>query len=290
MSRVLFVTAAYGLLWDTMFGGRSGRREHYGESLISLSKLGADFVVYTSNQDEQDYYSDYIRDRADSSSNFRFVQYDLAQYRHHSAILNIQGGFNNLLKDRCFQLQYCKFQWLQQSLDDRYTDTYWIDAGLSHTGLFPSKYKCGDNGYRDQYQFSIFDRQLLNGLVATTDHRITILLNTNRESPLVDSRYLTRQPSTTFHVVGGLFGGKTNNIQQLCHSFDQLADQTIANQHLYTEEQIMTALVINQPDNFNPRSFDTWYHEDSIRQMAPHINPDSVTSFCQMFEAIRQTA
>ena len=71
----------------------------------------------------------------------QFKIFDLKNCEHHQKISELRKTQSNLLHDRCYEIQYSKFFWcLENSINPNFDYVFWIDAGLSHSGLIPPKY------------------------------------------------------------------------------------------------------------------------------------------------------
>jgi hypothetical protein len=69
-------------------------------------------------------------------------------------------------------LQYSKIPFYDFE-DGSYDYYYWIDAGLSHTGLIPDKYLSGV-GYEQYFESSLFNNKLLDNLVRFVENLCSI--------------------------------------------------------------------------------------------------------------------
>jgi len=289
MSKTLFVTSYYGKLWSTKFGGRSGREENYLRSFVSLVRMPADFVIYTS-EEEKPIIEKFISEHIVTTNRITIIVYNLENFIHHVKINSILGGFNNLQPDRCFEIQYGKLYWLENHLNEDYETIYWVDIGLSHIGLWPQKYTFGHDWYTKQFYFNIFNGNLLNNLndsVIKQDKIFTIALDQtiNKGYGNAAAKYYTHNNSHNIgkiHVVGGLFGGTKSRVKDLITKFKEKTIQVLSDDALYTEEQILSILVTNEPERYIIELFENWYHEDS--KGFEHTLTKYKKSFYQIFE------
>ena len=162
---IKIVTAIYSNLYNTELGGRDSRQGHYLNSLRSLLKMSnAIFVCYTS-VNEIDILKDFFYVKNNFNENqIIFKTFDLTQCEFHQDIQRLKGLSNNVLKDRCYEIQYNKLFWLDSISNlEEYEKVYWFDAGLSHGGLFPEEYSFG-NGFERNFQFNLFNENFLSYL------------------------------------------------------------------------------------------------------------------------------
>lgn len=258
--KTLFITAIYNGLWGSSYGGRVGRDTLYLESLINTMRMGGDYVVYCSNSERQQ-IEDFIRAAVQDVS-IRFIEYELKDCPFDRDIFRILDGHNNRWPDRCYHLQYCKFVWLQNHIDEGYDKVYWIDAGLSRDSLFPNRL-VRDNPRNQYYDFTPFNSNVLNRVNNMTSEGIFVFEKSMRDHALVDAKYLREGYAEPTHIVGGWFGGTPHNVKQLIGQFMSTVELMLGNGDLYSEEQIMTCIAAHKPEQFTKAKFDTWYHEDN---------------------------
>ena len=104
--------------------------------------------------------------------------FDLTNTKYFNQIRELKNLEEMKKTDRCFEIQYNKFFWLDNE-DLSYDYYYWIDAGLSHCGLLPDKYLT----HVDQYK-GYYDNGLLNHILNYINGKI------NGKYHYVPSRYI----------------------------------------------------------------------------------------------------
>jgi hypothetical protein len=138
--KIKFITAIYSKLAGSDLGGRDGRGGHYRYSLLSLLKMtDADFVCYTSEDEIYDLEMFYYHENNIPKDKLKFVVFDLYETKFKDLINHTKDLESTRKSDRCIEVQYSKFHWWWNE-DKSYDYYYWIDAGLSHCGLFPNKF------------------------------------------------------------------------------------------------------------------------------------------------------
>jgi len=166
--RTLFVTCLYSKLFGTEFGGRDSRDGHYRHSLKSLLKMSdAKFICYTSEEQINDLKSFFYKKNNFTEDQIQFKVFNLKDCQFHNKISELKKKQNNLLNDRCYEIQYSKFFWCLENCNNSDFDyVFWIDAGLSHSGLIPPKYLDQTKGYWEKYfESSLFNNNFLNNLL-----------------------------------------------------------------------------------------------------------------------------
>ena len=143
------VTAVYDLDPDDALGGRGHGIEYYLASLRSLAKMQAPFVVYTWPRS----VDEIRRFASDQGLTWNVVGFDLARAPRFETIqeMRLRKGYpSRRWRDRCHVLCLSKVHWLAEQArlnpfgSERF---YWIDAGLSYPGLFPTRYLDTPEGF-----------------------------------------------------------------------------------------------------------------------------------------------
>lgn len=264
--KVKFITSIYSNLYGTEFGGRINRGGHYKWSLLSLLKMtDADFVCYTSKEELNDlekfFYEDYNIDK----SKLHFRTFDLNECYFKEIINKYKNIEETKRSDRCIEIQYMKFIWPLEE-DQEYDYYFWIDAGLSHCGLIPSRYLSLTGLHaRGYFESSLFNNTFLSNLIEKTGEKFILIGKENQRnywSRPVNSVHYTNF-DTSLHIIGGLFGGKKNVWNEVIKLFEESVYKVLDyDKILYHEENLMTLIYFNNKDLFNVLEFDTWWHEE----------------------------
>ena len=262
MIKVKFITAIYNNLFGTKFGGRPNRETHYKWSLVSLLRMtNADFTCYTSKDEINELSHFFYIKNGISKEQLTLKTFDL---NDKSNFIFLDSLKNDSIRksDRCYEIQYNKFYWFLKE-DMSYDYYFWIDAGLSYSGLLPDKYLtyCDNNrGYYDSY---FFDNTFLNKLASKTKDKITILAKDNIRnfwSKTVPQKYYKKYDNA-HHIIGGLFGGKKEVMTWFANEFDKNLNKILnETKQIYSEEQIMSLIYQNNKESFTTYNFDIWWH------------------------------
>jgi len=266
--KTLLVTSIYAKLWGTEFGGRPSREHHYKISLLSILNMKPSKVIcFTSPEEIVDLENFFYRDNQISKEFLELKIFDLKNTRYFEKIfskkdLEVMKNF-----DRCFEIQYNKFFWTDELFEMfDYDKVYWFDAGLSHGGLFPEQYSYG-SGYEKNFRFNLFNENFLNKINDITDDKF-LLVGKNNNGAFYWSTTLPHiyynEFKKDYHVIGGFYGGTPENFRKMSRKFDSLVFNLLRNEtELYMEEQILSCMYYNSPDEFNMITFDDWYKKDN---------------------------
>lgn len=279
--KTLLYTSIYSNLYQTEFGGRASRNIHYKYSLLNLLNMKADkYVCFTSSEEIDDLKRFFYKEHSVSPNVLSFQIFDLKHTKHFNLIRNLKNLDEIKKSDRCYEIQYNKFFWLDYIEDIHlYNKIFWIDAGLSHSGIINQKYSTGTDGISKYYQFSLFNPNLLSKFNQITQDKILLINKNNANqfywSTTIPEKYYN-QYSNTEHIVGGLFGGNNKDIFLLKNKFEELLLQLLNQEkQLYFEELIMSCIYKNNLDMFYCLCFDDWYKRDS--------HSDNVKLFYEVF-------
>jgi hypothetical protein len=290
--KVKFITCIYNNLYGTEYGGRPSREHHYKLSVLSLLKItDASFVLYTSSKEYDEIVRYFFTENSIDPNHLTVKKFDLTNSKYYKKIRKVKDLEKSKKSDRCYEIQYNKFYWLKDEIDDLHTHFYWIDAGLSHTGLFPPKYKI-DHEYkhREYYDFSLFNNIFLNNLINITEDRIFILgkdnTGVNYWSQSLPEKYYDTYDNS-IHVVGGLFGGSKNNVSLYVDYFDKILLNTLNLNEIYYEELLMSAIYFNNKNKFIVGYFQTWWYDPAGPYPEGHEFYANNKPFYKIFEDLQ---
>ena len=263
--KTLLLTAIYSNLNGTELGGRMCRKFHYRWSLLNILNIEPTKVIcFTSQEELEELEEWFYTEQKVSKDVLEFKVYDLHGCNYYDLIQGNKDVEAVVNGDRCHEIQYMKFFW-SRLIEDRhdYDRLYWIDAGLSHGGIFPEKYFIGDKWER-HFLINLFNPSILdkwNNL--TLDNKITIMSknNTGRYfwSQTIPEKYYTTY-NRDYHIIGGMFGGTPKSFDSFTNKFEEMLVRVLEDESdLYHEELIMTCLYNNSPDDFKVQHFDDWY-------------------------------
>jgi hypothetical protein len=282
--KTLVYTSIFSNLWGTEFGGRAGRSLHYRHSLLTILNINADkFICFTSREEVDDLEKWFYIQNNISRDKLEFIVFNLFDSKYFDEIKNLKDDHKMMSSDRCYEVQYNKFFWMDLIPNlESYDRIFWIDAGLSHGGIFPEKYTYG-LGHDQHFNFSLFNNELLDKLIKITSEKILILSKNNTGrfywSQTIPSVYYNSY-SNKEHIVGGLFGGTVENMKKLRNRFDSLLKELLEKENeLYFEELLLSCLSINFNEDFISLKFDDWYDREN-----PDYYGSNVKYFYNMFE------
>jgi len=285
--KVKITTCIYSDLYGGDLGGRSGRKDHYRFSLLSLLKMSeADFLCYTSEREIEDLKNFFYETHQVSQDKLKFQVYDIAKTEYAEMINSIKDFEATKKSDRCVEIQYSKFSWFKK--EDRTYDYYfWFDAGLSHTGIIPNKY-LPMLGYRGYFESTLFNDKFLENLISSSEDKFVIVAKENFRNywdGTVNERYYTKYDKSV-HIIGGFFGGKVDLWNKIVDKFDfYLRLISKEEKRLYFEEHIMGLMYQNHKEWFKTLNFDVWWHEDNYKE-APQDFFKVNKSFYKILEEI----
>lgn len=276
--KTLLVTCYYNNLDNTILGGRVGRIWHYFYSLKTIINTGVDIVVYTSEYDLESLNQAIAQSK--HPENVKVIIYDLYSHPNHNYF---QKCMNGTKTDRCNEIMHSKTTWMGNHILDGYDFIYWIDCGLSHGGLFPSKYRDGD-GFEAYFSCNLFNQKLIDNLNNVED-KISICYG-DQTYHVFDANpnnlFFTETPiDENCHIVGGLFGGPVNLVEILCNNYKDILYEMVEKNCFETEENLLTVLYFRYKNMFNTLKFTTWHHEES--DMAIYNKPNE-KHFYKIFE------
>jgi hypothetical protein len=169
--KVKFITCIFSDLYGTEFGGRTGRKDHYRMSLLSLLKMtNADFICYTSDREIDDLKNYFYVQNNIPEEKLKLEIFDLENSKYSTIINEFKDKELMKKTDRCYEIQFSKFYFFSKE-DKTYDYYFWIDAGLSHTGIIPDKYLKGP-GYRCYFESELFNNNFLNNLLRRFDQKL----------------------------------------------------------------------------------------------------------------------
>lgn len=260
------ITSIYSNLYGTDLGGRSSRSGHYRYSLLTLMNMSeADFVCYTSQEEYDDLYNFFYNQQHINQDKLKLKTFDLRNFSLSNKINKIKNIEETKKSDRCVELQYCKFIWSLIESNEDYNHLFWFDAGLSHAGLFPTRYMI-QNGYWSQnFSCTLFDNVFLQKLINFAEDKVVVVAKENKMnywSGTVPTHYY-KQHCMDHHIIGGFFGGQKEKMIFYCNLFLEYANKLLDNETiLYFEEHIMSLMFYNHLELFKAKYFDIWWHED----------------------------
>ena len=266
--RTAIVTCYYTNLHGTKFGGREGRENHYKKSFESLLKMtDADFFVFCDPNSVSD-----IREISDRhpENNIKVIGYDLSDFYMQDLFEKYKDYNFALTSARCQELQYNKSLWLKTviEMDSTYDYYFWIDVGLSYSGLIPNKHLIGHSEDRPEYYNSdLMCNDMLRGLIKYTNDKVFII-NIANAGDFFYNNYIEGidygTDDKSYHTIGGMLGGKMDSVLWFHEQFEKTAREVITTKlQTYDEEMIFNVVYKRNEDKFSSMEFDLWLHDDN---------------------------
>jgi hypothetical protein len=261
-----FITCIYSDLNGTELGGRPGRNGHYRWSILSLLKMtDADFLCYTSEREIESLKNFFYSDHHIDENRLKFEIFDISKTKFFDLINEVKNVDETKRGDRCVEIQYSKFHWWWNE-DKSYEYYYWIDAGLSHTGLIPNKYLNSTGSERRYYESSLFNNDFLKNVIEDTGDKFLLLAKENVNyywSGTVHRKWYTDYDPSR-HVIGGMFGGHKSKWDNVVNIFEDYLQKIMTEDRgLPHEEHIMSLMRVNHKELFETKEFDIWWCPDS---------------------------
>lgn len=291
MSKTTFVTCIYYDLYHTEFNGRSSRELHYMYSLRNILNTNANVKLYTS-QSHVDNIKQFIG--KSHNTNVDIVVQELTDTKYFDFLKDYKKD-RALDPERCYEIMYSKTEWLKQAITDNTFNSecfYWIDAGLSHHGLFPQKFRrndTGDNQYDMWYNYNLFNDKFVDRVLTPVENKLFSICI--EQYNLVQYYYVkelfNKERVYPYHFIGGIFGGYADTALWFCDIFKQRLDKAFELKMLLTEEQIYTSILHDNIEKFDIKTFNTWYYEDPNNPIYDvflcHLNNITPKSFYEIF-------
>jgi len=272
-----FVTAIYDSGPDSLLGGRGWNIDYYLPSLINIANLGAPIVLFCAPQDV-----DRIEDAiAPYFCDCRVVPWALEQFEHFAAFVAWKRTYRSslALNNRNEVLCFLKSWWVQQAIVDNpfgHDLFFWIDAGLTHHGIFPERLGGVElrinhpaSRYHPQNKNNIFTPALGEALAqSVTPGRVSFcaLPSANQARRAAYEQIIAPRTSTpdqsvsiTDHLVGGLFGGYRSDVARVHQHYAEVLKTFIDTRTYTLEEQVFSSVHALHPELFALQRFDTWH-------------------------------
>ena len=171
-----------------------------------------------------------------------------------------------------------KFVFLKMEYEPN-TQLYWIDAGLSHSGLFPSyasKYEVepefknfySNNYLKNEHKVYHYDKaftsEILNKINLYAEQKIVNLYRTYSDDNPSEfkSKLGVKDSFERIYPVGGFFGGKSELIINYIDKCEKFIQEVLDRNEICSEQVVMAYVNATNREWFKNWKFDTFYHED----------------------------
>lgn len=295
------VTSYYPFHNGEPYWGTLNRDKWYKYSLATISNMG-EIICYTDPGDKGYNQLSELKEKL-NLENLTIKIYDIKDNPYQSRVYKIRTEKAERYNSpesygyytRPTAIYWMKFIFLAMEYEPN-TQLYWIDAGLSHNGLFPShanKYGTepefstyyGDNYAANEYKVYNYDKgftpEVLNKINEYAEDKIINLCrSTSDDNPSefntlfnIDVEYNNMFP------VGGFFGGQSDLLLQYVIKCKETIDQILLTNEICTEQAIMAYVNATNRDWFKNWHFSTFYHEE----WGPEIFKEGMISFYNFF-------
>lgn len=283
------VTSYYPYHYDPPFWGQANRERWYKYSIASICSTGVEVVCYTDDRGNSFNELQDIKDKF-NLDNLVIKRFNLEdnpwQDRIYDIRVNKSPEYYNNPSIHYYrvspQIYYLKWIFLKYEIEPD-SNLYWIDAGLSHNGLFPkqasSYYELPgyDDGFPEEfypniehryYMFDkIFNSELVDKINTFSENKIVNLtrVGTSDNNMHLFSEKIgdTSQLGHSLYPVGGFFGGNSSLIEKYANDFFDVVDRVLLNDdYICSEQEIMWYLNSKNKDSFKNFEFNTFYHEN----------------------------
>jgi hypothetical protein len=273
-----FVTCIYDGLHGSKLCGRLNRLRQYRLSLETIARTGVDITCYTSPH-ELNSLKEHFNVTMDIK-NIEFIPFDLHSAYFHKDVDTIRDSNDKFYRKspdwmhRCVEVMWSKFIFIKEVIKNHpdLDHVYWIDAGISHSGIIHSRFNpFYDHNFKffmdldksknhlPPKNYLIFNEDFMPNLVRYTGetHILNLAVSGNQHFrlPTVKGKYKGS-------VIGGIFGGNTGITNEYCDKMIELFEEYTESGVLHKEEQLMTRVLTEDTFPTKLFVFDTWYHAD----------------------------
>lgn len=286
-TKLTFVSCIYDDLFGTEFGGRPHPYYRYYQGIESAIKLNAPFVIFTWDKDVEKVRSHFINylGHEEFDKRMRVIAYDLHNTPIRETVKTQLSKNSWVPSDRCIDVMFGKFFMVKKSIQENYYNSdyfFWIDAGLSNSCLFPYRHMDQTRPDKREGWCNLFTETVTKKLIQFSENKI-LLIKMSQVGQYVNRDHLSQNWDGGY-IIGGLFGGKKDNINNFSDQVLDLFRHFTDNSQLYFEEPIMTILYSRDQENFHTLNFDVWAHEDSGQWVQDSIK--NQISFYRTFEEL----
>lgn len=244
------------------------RHDRYLHSLRTLSNTGEEIIVYC-NQTQYQLLVDHCRNF--KLDNVTIKVSNIQDYPNCEKMFKIKQKSNKF--HQFHEIDWNKIYLMEKEFDEMYDYIYWVDIGISHHGIFLTKY----NPY-----FNLCD-----GMSSTFECYSNLNLFNSELFPKINQyigdRLLNLSNQTWFHnmhetgdilninygekglSVGGFLGGHTSKLKWFFNEFKIIGDIFLDNEYIINHEALISFIVQENKNNFKTYLFDTWYHDDFVK-------------------------
>jgi len=293
MNTKLVTFLYFGVHNFPFYGHRDGARwDRYTNSLVQISKTGLPIVCYIGSKNYEAVKNILEENNV---SNVELKIRELEDIKHSKDMIKIKEKYPEEFKFY-LEIGWAKIALMEEEMEEGLDYLYWIDCGLSHSGLYPLKYNSrrdefnGLSRTKARYTFDgIFNTDLfpyINKWLGDKllDIRNTLFFHDHRKL----NEVLELSHGYDSLTVGGLIGGHTSKLPRFYESFEKYAQVSLRKEFLLNHEAMMSAINKDNSEDHKVYKFNTWYHEDTdMKSITPEFLKDKI-SFYTFFEEIKK--
>lgn len=253
----LVTCAILGLLEDGLGGRPKTWEDRYIQGISHLRNNTWEKTVYISS---------YLKDNLNRAlkgvcddeqlSRYNIIPFDIHRCEFSNDVTRVVGENKNA---RSLHVQYGKFWFMNQSAGEP-GNTYWIDAGLISSSLFPQRI------FPSKAHEVITDTYLQNLTSRITDKVYVIVGNRKKGFTAAGDN------SRALHPIGGFFGGPNNQLRLVLNRYNNIIRDQLSQSKAPGEEVIMEDDFTDNQQDYIFDEFDSWYHEDHMIEQYAQIN------------------
>jgi hypothetical protein len=279
------VTSYYPFHNGEPYWGQLNRDRWYKYSLATICGLGTDITCYTDPGDKGYNQLAELKEKF-NLQNLTIKIYDMSDNPYQEKVYQIRTNnpekYNNPADVRFYTrptvIYWMKYSFLEMEYESD-IQLYWIDAGLSHSGLFPSFV----NQYCDEPEFATFygseymaneykvynynkafTPKTLNKINVYAGDKIVNLYRHSSDDNLSEfnEKLNLNTDYESVYPIAGIFGGNSDLMLQYINKSKEVIEQILQVDEICTEQEVMAYINATNREWFKNWHFDTFYHED----------------------------
>lgn len=264
------VTSCYANHVGDPYWGQMSRDLWYPASLRSICGFGCPVVCYTDAGDRGYDQLTAFKEK-NNLSNLTIKVYVLEDSPWFNRVLSIRRSDPEEYNDpdklhryhRSSVIYWSKFVFLHKEADMG-QNVFWIDCGLSHSGLFPGSMRSYDlEGVQNSYHYDLaFTPNTLKKIEDRVQGKIVVLCRSSTDADILGLKKELGDFHAEAYPVGGFFGGSFDYLMKYITEAYALIHRLLLTDYLCNDEEISTYIVNKFPQWFSIWMFDTFYHED----------------------------
>ena len=244
------------------------RHERYLHSLRTLSNTTEEIIVYC-NETQYQLLVDHCENF--NLNNVTVKISNIQDYPNSNKMFKIKEKSDKF--HQFHEIDWNKIYLLEKEYDESYNYIYWVDIGISHHGIFLTKYNpyfdlCDgmSSTFECYSNLNLFNKQLFPKINQYIDDKLlnlsnqTWFHNMNEAGSILGLTYEERGLS-----VGGFLGGHTSKLKWFFDEFKKIGNIFLDNDYIINHEALISFMVQENKENFKTFLFDTWYHEDFVK-------------------------